>query len=120
MLAERAAVAPIAYALRTGNETRASALARQAAKAAYIREYLKVWRKARRLEAIAYLGGECVHCGRKRDLEFDHVDPRTKALPSNRLMTASKAAFWAEIRKCQLLCKRCHIRKSQAEGDYLA
>jgi 5-methylcytosine-specific restriction endonuclease McrA len=41
-----------------------------------MRGYIKARRKYRR-ERL--LGGECVRCGATDDLEFDHIDPKTKA-----------------------------------------
>lgn len=72
-------------------------------------------RKNRRAAAVKLLGGKCVVCGSRSRLEFDHIDRSTKRLPSNYLATASAAKFWAEIRKCQLLCRHCHLAKCAVE-----
>lgn len=65
--------------------------------------------------AYAYLGGCCAICGSVVDLEFDHVDPRTKASTVSALWTASEDRFHAELNKCQLLCRLHHIEKTVNE-----
>jgi 5-methylcytosine-specific restriction endonuclease McrA len=86
----------------------------------YIREFLKVWRARRRHEAIVRLGGKCVACSEKREfeLEFDHIDPKTKVASIAEMMTAAKAIFDAEVAKCQLMCKSCHKKKTRKQGGY--
>lgn len=75
-------------------------------------------RKARRMqEATKLLGGSCVVCGSVENIQFDHVDPATKLWNiSDGAWKASEKAFWAEVAKCQLLCKPCHKAKTKAEG----
>lgn len=84
----------------------------------WLRGVANSWRQRRRAQAIVVLGGKCVGCGCKSRLEFDHIDPAKKALPSNRLLTAAADKFWGEIAKCQLLCHRCHTRKIRREGEH--
>jgi hypothetical protein len=67
--------------------------------------------RERRRQAIEYLGGKCVKCGSTDDLQFDHVDPKTKAVEISK-STLKKEVFWAEVKKCQLLCGKCHSEKS--------
>ncbi len=43
-----------------------------------------------------------------RDLEFHHLNPKTKKSPIAHMMWRSMAALVAEIRKCILLCRKCH------------
>jgi hypothetical protein len=83
----------------------------------YLRDYLPKWRARRRQEAIIRLGGKCVHCGSTERLEFDHIDPTTKVAAIGRLWVKSAAIFEAELKKCQLLCKSCHLAKSRAYGE---
>lgn len=63
----------------------------------------------------------CQHCGEdgsNKLLEWDHIDPRTKVDCVSQLKSkASKAHIWAEIKKCQRLCRPCHIKKSIANGE---
>lgn len=61
-------------------------------------------------EAIEYLGGKC-KCGSTHKLELDHIDPTTKSFAVAKRWSVSKEIFWAEVKKCQLLCIPCHITK---------
>lgn len=71
----------------------------------------------RRAEFVDMLGGRCVVCGTTENLEFDHIDPATKAFPIGRLLNVSKQAALDELEKCQLLCKSHHIVKGHREKD---
>lgn len=84
---------------------------------AYIRNYVREYRNKRRTYAYAKLGGRCVKCGSTDSLEFDHIDPTTKILTISKLWTASKTIFEEELAKCQLLCHKCHLEKTIANGD---
>lgn len=81
------------------------------------RKYKSEQIKKLKLQAIEQLGGECVSCHTKSDLELDHIDRKTKTFPISR--PPSEKAFWQEIKKCQILCKPCHRIKSTKEhqGD---
>lgn len=61
------------------------------------------------------LGGKCIVCGVTENLHFDHVDPGTK------LFTIasgwSRAGFWEEVEKCQLLCFPHHKEKTKREAQ---
>ena len=61
---------------------------------------------------IEALGGVCVKCGSSDCLEIDHVDPRTKLFTVSCGYRYSPDRLWAEVAKCQLLCKKCHTEKS--------
>lgn len=64
-------------------------------------------------ELIAKLGGVCVQCGASDELEFDHVDWRTKdfSVATNWAMK-DRDKFDLEVLKCQLLCSTCHEKKT--------
>lgn len=71
----------------------------------------------RRAEYVEALGGKCVDCGSVEELEFDHVDPSTKELNIGSMLNYAKAKVDAEIKKCVLRCKGCHVRKTSDNGD---
>ena len=41
-------------------------------------------------------------------LEFDHIDPKTKTRDVSSMVTYSWRKLIAEIKKCRVLCFRCH------------
>lgn len=87
---------------------------------AYMNAYMtQRWKKRRKL-AIKRLGGCCVKCGTKKNLQFDHIDPKTKLFTIARGYSFSKNRFWKEVYKCQLLCEKHHVVKSnkqKAKGE---
>ena len=65
-------------------------------------------------ECIEKLGGECVKCGAKERLQFDHIHPKNKSFEITRkLFMADKEKFQEELDKCQLLCYDCHLEKTK-------
>lgn len=65
---------------------------------------------------VLQLGGKCVECGSIDNLEFDHVDPKTKKYTiTDTICLYSKRRLIEEIKKCQLLCHDCHKKKSDAD-----
>ena len=68
----------------------------------------------RKNEALRALGERCVNCGSTEGLQFDHADPKKKAF-SLWSRTTSKEKFLKELKKCQLLCRECHIKKTIEE-----
>ena len=73
------------------------------------------WKMNRRRDAVRQLGGKCVDCGSTENLEFDHVDPATKLYEMTNIWSRKLAIRVAEIAKCVLRCKDCHIIKTVAE-----
>jgi hypothetical protein len=73
------------------------------------RDFQKEWIAARRVGWLAE-NGPCALCGSRRNLEVDHVDPEKKV--SHRVWSWSKERRDAELAKCQVLCGRCHKKKS--------
>lgn len=65
-----------------------------------------------RAEKLAALGGVCVDCGFTEDLEFDHVDPENKSFSIGDIMTYPSSVVDAELDKCVLRCKSCHITRT--------
>ena|SRR6478735_5249227 len=83
---------------------------------AYLNQYMKDrWTKRRAL-AVEKLGGECIECGETESLEFDHIDPSTKIMTVARASSRSEEFFWAEVSKCQLLCKPHHKIKTAQDA----
>ena len=83
----------------------------------YMNLYMKNRYTKRRAEVVTRLGGICKQCGTTDNLELDHVDPTSKFKTIAKLSSASNVIFEAEITKCQLLCKDCHLEKTITEGS---
>lgn len=68
-------------------------------------------------KAIDFLGGECVNCNGVKRLEFDHIhrDREDNYHCISSFVDAKWERVLVELRKCQLLCKKCHCIKSAAE-----
>lgn len=82
----------------------------------YMRAYMWNRRKDRRETLLAMLGGRCAQCGSTTDLDFDHIDPRTKVFQlSGAGLDRAWAVILAEAGKCQILCRTDHIEKTRAE-----
>jgi len=84
-------------------------------RAAYMRGYIGARRKYRRERLIEMLGGACVRCGATDDLEFDHIDPATKAFAVGSDMSRAWSKLVEEALKCQLLCFECHVAKGRED-----
>lgn len=81
----------------------------------YMREYMLRRYHDRRNEAIDLLGGACASCLTGDDLEFDHIDPEMKRGEIAKLWSYRYDKFIAELAKCQLLCRDCHIKKTRED-----
>lgn len=74
-----------------------------------------------RQEALArardLLGGECANCGSTEQLQFDHIkrDRKDNYHQISAFIDAKWERVLKELKKCQLLCRKCHMRKSNAE-----
>lgn len=73
-------------------------------------EYQRVWCANRRKEYVDKHGGKCVKCSSTHRLEFDHINPEEKV--SHRIWSWSRDRIEAELAKCQLLCRDCHLSKT--------
>jgi hypothetical protein len=80
-----------------------------------MKEYQRQWMKERRQEYLDYLGGKCVQCGVTENLHFDHIDASTKKYAINKIASRKKEFVYEELKKCQLLCQKCHMAKSGAD-----
>lgn len=64
-------------------------------------------------ELFDLLGGKCVQCGALNNLEFDHINWRTKEFTiGNAWGIKDKEKLRRELNKCQLLCRSCHKVKT--------
>ena len=78
--------------------------------------YLK--EKYYRLKKIVFdiLGNKCASCGATTNLQIDH---KNKTLKSFNVTTQLRVKPWnqilEEVKKCQLLCKKCHDKKTKDE-----
>mgnify|MGYP001561270030 FL=1 len=78
-------------------------------------EYLKKRYRKRRKEALEFLGGICAKCETKENLQLDHINRNSKEFDIGRFWGTTLERFWAEVKKCQILCKPCHIIKTGNE-----
>jgi hypothetical protein len=83
----------------------------------YFRNYFKDYYLDRKLEYIDILGGKCFVCGDIEDLEFDHIDPKTKLFSITKFLSYTREDVLEELKKCQLLCKTDHIVKTRNENS---
>jgi len=84
----------------------------------YMRVYMIDRYHKRRNEALQRLGNRCNQCPITEDLEFDHIDPSTKLFTIGKMWSVSKLKFEEELKKCQLLCRKCHEAKSIIDAGY--
>lgn len=78
----------------------------------YLKNYMRERNRARIKEAKNILGNECSSCKSTIDLQFDHIDPKTKLFSLGTKQSISEHKWKEELKKCQLLCKECHKLKS--------
>ena len=83
----------------------------------YMRVYMAERYKRRKAYAIKKLGGKCRRCGSKKRLQFDHRDRRKDGdfVVAKRLASIAEDRLDHELKKCQLLCQRCHNKKTLSE-----
>jgi hypothetical protein len=89
-------------------------------KIAFMREVVII-RAERKAKATELLGEKCAVCGSTRWLEFDHINRDRK--DTKHLLSQMWRSKWdnvvEELKKCQLLCKSCHAKKSQTEQGHI-
>lgn len=73
------------------------------------RKYHREW-KAKRRRAWLLENGPCKKCGSLEDLEVDHISPSDKI--SHNVWSWSWERRLAELAKCQVLCRQCHLEKT--------
>lgn len=72
------------------------------------REYQRLWMAKRRSDFFA--DKICAHCGGTENLELDHIDPKLKV--THAIWSWSRIRREVEIAKCQILCHKCHKKKT--------
>ena len=63
--------------------------------------------------ALETLGGKCVDCGCKDNLEFDHIIPQGSTKVSQ--LYGSTNQLKEELKKCVLRCKTCHKERTKQQ-----
>lgn len=68
----------------------------------------------------ALLGAKCIRCGIEdyRLLDFDHIDPATKAMNISQKLNLPFEELKIEVAKCQLLCANCHRLKTMEHRQF--
>ena len=83
------------------------------------REYQAKWRanrdRLRREMFIEHLGGKCVDCLSRDNLEFDHVDPKLKKFTIGNNMGKPLKTLMEEVNKCVIRCKPCHSERTKTQ-----
>lgn len=75
------------------------------------KEYQRKWLAERRAKLIKMLGGACYNCASIKDLEFHHRNTEDKEININKILSHSWKRIMEEIKKCDILCHRCHVEK---------
>lgn len=56
-------------------------------------------------------------CSKKKNLDIDHKNPREKEFElSGNNLNWNWERVWKEAQKCQILCRKCHIKKTSIES----
>lgn len=76
-------------------------------------EAVKRWRRNTKERMVESMGGKCVCCGYNKcsdALVFHHVDPKEKDFAFGGMRSCPKKwdVIVDELRKCVLVCSRCH------------
>lgn len=84
----------------------------------YMNNYMKKRYKERKIFCLNFLGGECVNCGETRYefLQFDHIVRNSKEEVISNMMLWAKKRLIEELKKCQILCEKCHQEKTLIES----
>jgi len=72
------------------------------------RVFQKEWLRDRRKRF--FKGKKCKKCGGTKNLTLHHKDPSKKI--DHHIWSWAPERFWAEIKKCDVLCEKCHEEKN--------
>lgn len=88
---------------------------------AFMKKYM-LDRYHRRMEDFKkILGGKCNCCGGLDDLEIDHKDISTKSFTiAKKAASAPISTLLEELKKCQLLCRTCHLEKTYKDKGQIS
>ena len=78
--------------------------------------YMAARRAERRSVLIKMLGGRCVDCGIRENLEFDHRSPAHKRFTVSSGLSGNWDALVREAKKCDLRCRSCHNKRTALLG----
>ena len=84
----------------------------------YMRNYMRNRYHSRRQRLLKELGGKCVSCGSRKDLQFDHKNKKKKTMRMADVHSVSDARLKEELKNIQLLCRKCHHEKSHKAWDF--
>lgn len=88
-------------------------------RADYMREYMANRYHDTRKKVIDRLGGRCVRCGsREGPFHLDHIDKKKKKMRASDLHSVNDKKFEKEMKNLQLLCRDCHVEKTNQAWDY--
>ena len=76
------------------------------------RKYFREYHSNRRRKATAILGGKCVACGATSALEFHHIVDAPDKKNVAKLLSVGWAEVLNELKKCVILCHKCHAEES--------
>lgn len=71
----------------------------------------RAYAKTKEARKTFFQGKACVKCNATSDLQLDHINPAEKI--DHNIWSWSEESRNAEIKKCQILCKECHKRKTK-------
>lgn len=84
----------------------------------YLKKFQRGWLKNRRLAWISE-NGPCKLCGSSESLEVDHINREDKEMNPSTVWSRRKEVRDKELAKCQVLCEKCHLEKSNKEMSSL-